>query len=283
LQAPQVDTLPASGDVAYKYTILPHVFADDTWVQGVQILPSNPRVVHHCNMLWFSPKEGIKKSNFITGFVPGNEPMRMTDGLAFRLPKGSALALQIHYVTTGKEEKCRMAVGLRYAREVVQKQLHHLLLLNTKFAIPPGAALHPVTDAQVLPHDSVGIGLFCHMHLRGRAMTFKAHYPDGRSETLLVIPNYSFDWQTPYVWEKGKVRFPAGTRIECIAHYDNSPFNPYNPDPKATVRDGPQTYHEMMNGFFFYTEAGEKLDLVIDPKTGHVADKGTKAAAGGGR
>jgi hypothetical protein len=53
-----------------------------------------------------------------------------------------------------------------------------------------------------------------------------------------------------------------------VALYDNSPFNPYNPDPSATVRDGPQTYHEMMNGFFFYVDANEDLKLDIDPKTG---------------
>jgi peroxiredoxin len=60
-----------------------------------------------------------------------------------------------------------------------------------------------------------------------------------------------------------------GTRLECVALYDNSAFNPHNPDPKATVRDGPQTYHEMMNGFFFYLDANEDLKLEMDGKTGH--------------
>jgi hypothetical protein len=99
-------------------------------------------------------------------------------------------------------------------------------------------------------------------------MTFRAHYPDGKSETLLIIPNYNFDWQMAYRWAPGKKRLPKGTRIECLAHYDNSAFNPYNPEPKATVRDGPQTYNEMMNGFFFFTDANEKLNLTIDGKTG---------------
>ena len=36
-------TLPTEGDIAYKYVILPHVFAADTWVTGVQILPDVPR------------------------------------------------------------------------------------------------------------------------------------------------------------------------------------------------------------------------------------------------
>jgi hypothetical protein len=106
------------------------------------------------------------------------------------------------------------------------------------------------------------------MHLRGRDMTFVAHYPDGKVENLLLVPNYSFDWQMPYRFEPGKKIFPKGTRLEAVAHYDNSAFNPYNPNPKATVKEGPQTRDEMMNGFVFYTDANERLGLDIDPKTG---------------
>src|SRR5262249_21815402 len=188
VRAWQTDTLPANGDVPYKYVILPHVFLEETWVQGVQILPDNPRVVHHCNMAYFTATEGFKESNFITGVVPGGESMRLTDGVAFRIPKGAGLVLQIHYVTTGKEEKNRMSVGFRYAREGVQKGLRHLYLVDPRFAIPPGAPAHPVSASKVLAHDAVGIGLFAHMHVRGRDMTFRAHYPDGKTETLLVIP-----------------------------------------------------------------------------------------------
>jgi thiol-disulfide isomerase/thioredoxin len=260
--------LPASGDVPYKYVMLPYVFKEETWLQGVQILPDNPRVLHHCNMAHVQLTKKFDDSNFITGTVPGGSPVLLRDGLAMRIPKGSTLILQIHYVTTGREERCRISVGFRYAREVVQKETHHLLLEDIKFAIPPGAPAYPVSASKVLDRDAVGIGLFAHMHLRGRDMTFRAHYPDGKTETLLVIPNYSFDWQIPYVWEPGTKRFPRGTRLESIAHYDNSPFNPFNPDPTATVREGPQTHHEMLNGFVFYTDANERLNLRVDPKTG---------------
>jgi hypothetical protein len=99
-------------------------------------------------------------------------------------------------------------------------------------------------------------------------MTFRAQYPGGKSETLLLIPNYNFDWQMAYRWAPGAKKLPKGTRLDCIAHYDNSPFNPFNPDPKATVRDGPQTHHEMLNGFVFYTDANERLNLEMDGKTG---------------
>jgi hypothetical protein len=177
-------------------------------------------------------------------------------------------------VTTGKKEKCRLSVGLKYAAGTIDKHLRFHLLVDTKFAIPPGAPAHPVSASRVLAHDAIGVGLFCHMHVRGRDMTFKAHYPGGKSEALLTIPNYNFDWQLAYAWAPGKKRFPKGTRLEAIAHYDNSAFNPFNPDPKATVRDGQQTFHEMMNGFVFFLDANEKLGLDIDGKTGRPKEKG---------
>ncbi len=265
--------LPADGVIDYKYVVLPHLFLHDTWVQGIQILPDNPRVLHHCNMAYIKVGEKWKMENFITGTVPGGEPMTMDQGIGFRLPAGSLLLLQIHYVTTGKPEECQISVGFKYASGRIDQHLRFHLLADTKFAIPPGAPAHRVSASRVLAQDSIGVGLFTHMHVRGRDMTFKAHYPDGTSETLLVIPNYNFDWQMAYRWEPGKKRLPKGTRLEAIAHYDNSRFNPFNPDPTATVRDGQQTFHEMMNGFVFFVDTNEKLGLEIDGKTGRVISK----------
>jgi hypothetical protein len=271
VSAPSHD-IPASGFVPYKYVPpggpLPYVFAHDTWVQGIQILPDNPRVVHHCNMAYVVTGDKYKRANFITGTVPGGSPMVLDNGVAFRIPRGSILILQIHYVTTGKPEKCQISVGFKYASGRVDKQLRHELLVDHEFAIPPGAPAHPVSASRVLDCDAIGLGLFVHMHLRGRDMTFHAVRPDGKKETLLMVPNYNFDWQIPYRWEPGKMVLPKGTRLECVAHYDNSTFNPYNPDPKATVRDGDQTRDEMLNGFVFFVDANQKLGLDIDPKNG---------------
>jgi hypothetical protein len=50
---------------------------------------------------------------------------------------------------------------------------------------------------------------------------------------------------------------PKGTRIDCVAHFDNSTKNKYNPDPAQTVRWGDQTWEEMMIGFFTYTVEGK--------------------------
>jgi hypothetical protein len=226
-------------------------------------------VVHHANLAFAKVTEKFDQDhNFLTGKVPGGIAVNLNSGIAMMIPRGSVLAFQIHYVTTGKEEADRISVGLRYAREPVDKRVRYKIIDNGRFKIPPGAAAYPVKAEKELECEATGIALFSHMHLRGKDSTFTAHYPDGKSETLLCMPNYSFGWQLSYVWEPGKRQFPKGTKIECLSHFDNSPFNPFNPDPTATVKYGPQTYHEMMQGFFFYTDNAEHLNLKVDPKNG---------------
>ena len=51
------------------------------------------------------------------------------------------------------------------------------------------------------------------------------------------------------------LELPAGTRIESVAGFDNSPNNRFNPDPSAAVHWGDQTTEEMHIAF---------LELVID-------------------
>jgi hypothetical protein len=269
IEAPLTYDVPAEGYVDYKYALLPRIFLRDTWVEAVEVQPSNPRVVHHANLGFLPIGGSARNSKLITGYVPGVGPMLLEHRVASKIPAGSALGLQIHIVTTGKPEKVKLRVGFRFPREPVEKQLHYLELKNQKFAIPPYAAHHPVSGALSVDDDVTLFGFFAHMHVRGKDVTFRAYPPERDPVTLLMIPNYSFDWQLPYHLAYGQVKFPAGTRFECLAHYDNSTLNAYNPDPSATVRDGQQTYQEMMYGFVFYTKDDEQLNLQIDPSTGH--------------
>ncbi len=98
------------------------------------------------------------------------------------------------------------------------------------------------------------MGLIPHMHYRGKDFKFTAYYPDGRQEVLLSVPRWDFNWQTNYELAQ-PLTVPAGTRVECVAHYDNSADNPVNPDPTRNVPFGLESYDEMMIGF---------VDFVVD-------------------
>jgi len=204
IKALETHELPAEGFIDYKYVVLPYVFLQETWISAAEILPSNPGTVHHCNLGYFAVGKQFDDSNFITGRVPGGTAMILDDGHALRIPANSVVGLQIHYTTTGKVEKNRMSVGFRYPRGPVRKELHHVQVTTSRIAIPPEAAAHPVIASRTLPCDATGVGMFSHMHLRGKDMTFIAHRPDAKPETLLSIPNYHYDWQQNYRFADGK-------------------------------------------------------------------------------
>lgn len=268
----QEHAVPSTGFVPYHIVVLPHLFLSDTWIEAIEILPDNPAVVHHCNMAYITSK-GAGNETFLTGYVPGGQPLdlgRFNNGVACKIPAFSTLGLQIHYTTTGKRERCRISVGLRFPKRIVKKQFQHVMLDTHRLQIAPEHGAYPVMSNRTLNCNATLLGLFTHMHLRGKDATFYAEAPGQPKETLLQIPNYNFEWQLGYEIEPGRKRLPKGTKIEAIAHYDNSAFNPYNPDPKRTVPWGQQTFDEMFNGFVFYVDEDQDLNLSIDPKSGTV-------------
>ena len=273
LTAAEVEQIPAEGFIPYRYVTLPYQFAADTWVQGLEILPGNPEVVHHANLIYTLPGQPYdEQSGFLTGKVPGGNPVDLAGPVGMMIPKSAVLTIQIHYVTTGKPETDQMRVGVRYAKGTITKRTHHQRIRPEDIAIPPGEAFHRMSAEETIPHNATVIALFTHMHTRGRDMTFFADYPDGHSETLLTVPNYSFDWQLAYQYAPGTKRFPKGTKVRTVSHYDNSAFNPYNPDPTVEVPYGDQTIHEMNDGYVFYLDEEENLNLKIDEKTGQAME-----------
>ena len=108
---------------------------------------------------------------------------------------------------------------------------------------------------------------FPHMHMRGRAMSFIAVYPDGSREILLDVPEYDFDWQLFYYPDAPKL-LPAGSVVEVVARYDNSAANPDNPDPTRDVGFGFKATDEMMVGIFELIEVGQEEGAESDATGG---------------
>jgi len=104
-----------------------------------------------------------------------------------------------------------------------------------------------------------------HMHLRGKSFRFEAFYADGRSEILLDVPNYDFNWQLSYQLAEPKL-LPKGTRIHCTAGFDNSKNNPVNPDAEHPVRWGDQSWQEMMIGFFSVLDVDQTDTVTLRSK-----------------
>ena len=260
---PEEFTVPAEGAVAYQYFTVPSNFTEDKYIAAMEARAGDLSVVHHIVVYVRDPKERPAKQDIGTGLLgalsPGNTPFMAQPGTAKLIKAGSNIVFQMHYTPSGKETKDRSMIGLKFAKGPVDKVITTTAAWDPNFVIPPNAENHEVKVVYPVDEDIEILSLMPHMHLRGKDYLYRAIYPDGRSEILLSVPRYDFGWQV-YYYPKKAIRLPKGSKIEAVAHYDNSTKNPQNPDPNKAVRFGEQTWEEMMNGFFDYVPVNQKLN-----------------------
>ena len=249
-ELPQEVTVPASGTIPYLYFETPTNFKEDMYIQAAEARPGNRAVVHHIVLFYKPPgdKPGKMFENLIDVFVPGNIPLQLPEGVGRRIPAGSSLVWQMHYTANGKVETDRSQYAFKFCKEPPKREARVASIMNQRFKILPGDPNFRVDSNFTMPNDVLLYSFSPHMHVRGKAFEYRAIYPDGKNEVLLSVPQYDFNWQSVYRLKSPKP-LPAGTRIECTAHYDNSKGNPANPDPSKEVTWGDQTWQEMMIGF----------------------------------
>jgi hypothetical protein len=259
--------VPAEGTVRYQYFFVPTNFTEDRWVQAAEVRPGNRAVVHHVIVFIVSP-DAIKRRlgllnrdggiDGLVGTAPGEQPMILPDGISKLIKAGSVLALQMHYTPNGTAQKDRTSVGLIFSKKPVRQAIMGGAAMNRWFTIPPGVESQEVRSTYTFKEDSHILNLMPHMHLRGKDFEYRLVYPDGTSRIILSVPRYDFNWQTRYEM-KAPVAAPKGSRLECVAHFDNSTKNRWNPDPTKTVRWGQQTWDEMMIGFVGFTRDDQNM------------------------
>jgi hypothetical protein len=246
--------IPESGTIPYKYFKVPTGLTEDKWIQAIEIKPGARSHVHHVIAFTQPAGEAIRPGGALgptnIGGVTPNKPGVVFEPGAARLLRGNQdIVLQVHYTTNGTAATDRTTVGIIFAKQPPTKLVAGGLVANPRFVIPAYDGNAEVRATHKIAKDTLVTTLTPHMHMRGKDMVYIAHYADGTAETLLSVPKYDFNWQITYELAKPKL-LPAGTELEVIAHYDNSPNNKFNPDPSKDVRWGDQTWEEMMIGFY---------------------------------
>jgi hypothetical protein len=284
-------SVPADGEIPYKYYAVPTNFTEDKYVQFAEIKRGTPSVVHHVIVSVREPgqgplppageirfdqrrvnpeaardpqrdRENARRENnpdrMLIGWAPGMSPTQLRPGHAKLVKKGSVLIFQMHYTSNGVAAKDRTSVGLVFAKEPVEKRYIITGPGARDLAIPAGDPNYESRSSFTFKEDSHIWGFMPHMHVRGKDFKYTLVLPDGSLKVLLNVPKFDFNWQLNY-WLKTPIAAPKGSRLECVAHHDNSVNNRYNPDPTKTVYWGDQTWEEMMIGWFDYTVDNEDL------------------------
>lgn len=221
---------------------------EDRWIQSVEFRPGSA-AVHH---IILSPLGGI---------APGNAPSVYRDGYSAKLKAGASVVWNMHYHKEpgpGTAMWDQSAVGVKFYPKGYQPEhvLTTIPLGPFDFKIPAGDPNYAASQTYTFPKDALINSMMPHMHLRGTRVLYELTYPDGKSETLLSVPIYDFNWQTSYRFREPK-QVPAGTKVKFTGWWDNSADNPFNPDPSIDVTWGEATHEEMLFGWISYTNVAE--------------------------
>lgn len=246
--------MPAEG-VPYQRFYVETGFQEDRWVERAEAKAGAPGVVHHI-VVYIVPRgqdfiPDDPRFQVLAGTAPGDMPVILPPGYGKKISAGARLVFEMHYTPNGTAQADRSSLGLIFTRQPPQREVLTTPIVNALFSIPPGAADYEVRASAHFNHPAEIVALMPHMHLRGKNFRYELVDPDGNVRTLLSVPRYNFNWQSAYRLER-PLAVSAGSRVRCIAHFDNSAANPSNPDPKRAVIWGDQTWDEMMIGWMDY-------------------------------
>jgi hypothetical protein len=266
LRMPEPYTLASSGKDIYRNFVIPIPTSGARYVEAVEFLPDNPKIVHHAFMkidptresrrldekdpepgfsFMITPDSAQMPDGHFLNWTPGSRPSREAKGLAWTLREGSDLVLQAHLNSSGKPETIQSSVGLYFTDTPPTNAPFKILLTSRAIDIPAAMKSYVVRDAFVLPVDIEVLAVLPHAHYLGHELQAYATLPDGKKKWLLRIRDWNFDWQEAYRYT-APFFLPKGTTLSMHFTYDNSTGNVRNPNhPPRRVMYGPQTTDEM--------------------------------------
>jgi hypothetical protein len=288
VKMPKPFKVPADGPDIFRNFVVPLNLPKDEYICAIDFEPGNRSVVHHSLFYWdssgtakqndgkdgqpgydgsmgnilggsgsdgggairFGTSVSLGKAGNLGGWAVGAQAMKLPEGLAYSVPKGSDMILATHFHPSGKAEVEQSMVGLYFAKKPPTQEFTSLLLPPTfgyfsNIDIPAGKKDYVLTDSFTLPVDIKAFGVTAHAHFLGKHMTLSAKFPNGETKVLLDIPNWDFNWQGQYQYNQF-IPLPKGTTLFSKITYDNSADNPSNPsNPPKRVEWGEQTVNEM--------------------------------------
>ena len=268
------DLAPVTQDKWFR-PMTPTGLTEERWVRAIEIRPKNDasrRVVHHSLAFLLQQEDGKRglpedvdvpfgPSLFMEWAVGKAGQIFRPDTGKLMMP-GSQIMWEMHLHANGERvPDAQVELGVWFHDEPPE---HRTILSMFDAQGPHSLDIPPneiaVTQGTFVLSAPARIENFQpHMHMRGKAMSMEAIYPNGEREMLSFVDNFQWNWQINYVYdEKAAPIVPKGTMIKTTAWHDNTAQNPFNPDPNQWVGWGDRTVDEMAHNWVDVTYLGQE-------------------------
>ena len=258
-------TLPAETQDKWFRPVVETGLTEPRWVRAIEMKPSYPdgrQIVHHVLTFLEQEEEGLTRlastatgaqrsaGLFMEWAVGKVGEIFPAEAGKLMLP-GAKIRWEVHMHAMGTEmvdNQVELGIWF-YPRDYIPRNRTVLKMFDARgksgLDIRPGE-ITVTQQFHVLPAPARLENFQPHMHMRGKAMSIEAIYPDGRQEMLSRVNNFQWNWHINYVYEEDVAPLlPKGTTLVITAWHDNTANNPTNPDYRQWVGWGDRTVDEM--------------------------------------
>ena len=217
------------------------------------------------------------RARLLAGWAPGGSGGDLPAGTGTLVEPGSRLIVQIHYNLEATTPRPDRSVVVLKLDDAVQKRGAFAPVVNLGWLISPQSFRLPAGSKRVVhswtgdPRPALELlgsdldlrngfvmhSALLHMHRLGERARLTLLRSSGRSEVLLSISRWDFNWQRDYRFAT-PVRFENGDRLALRCEHDNSranqPLRNGRRQPPRTVTWGEDSSDEMCIGFVYVSE-----------------------------
>ena len=267
--------LPAVTQDKWFRPVTPTGLTEEKWVKAIEIRPMTPAtrgVVHHSLAFLLQQEDGTAGlpedvdvpfgPNLFMEWAVGKAGQIFRPDTGKLMLPGSQIMWEMHMHANGERVPNAQVELAVWFHDEPPAHRTILSMLDARgpnsLDIPPNEIA--VTQGTFVLAAPARLENFQpHMHMRGKAMSMEAIYPNGSREVLAFVDNYQWNWQINYVFDEDAAPLvPKGTMIVTTAWHDNTTGNPYNPDPNQWVGWGDRTVDEMAHNWVDVTYLGQE-------------------------
>ena len=258
-------TLPAETQDKWFRPVVETGLTEPRWVRAIEMKPSYPdgrQIVHHVLTFLEQEEEGLthlastaagaqQSAGLFMEWAVGKVGEIFPPNAGKLMLPGAKIRWEVHMHAMGTEmvdNQVELGIWF-YPRDYIPRNRTVLKMFDARgqsgLDIRPGE-ITVTQQFHVLPAPARLENFQPHMHMRGKAMSIEAIYPDGRQEMLSRVNNFQWNWHINYVYEEDVAPLlPKGTTLVITAWHDNTANNPTNPDYRQWVGWGDRTVDEM--------------------------------------
>lgn len=224
-------TVEANRPAGFMRLLVDSGVDEDVWLRAVDYKPGDQRVAHAA---FFSV---VETGEYLGGWTPWTPTMELPDGLAFRLPAGSQIAVDVLDRGIGETIVDRPSLGLYFADSAPSMPVTNIVLEAADVSGAPvgrAAGRARARAEVVVPAETRLLSLRPDLEEEGASVEVKVRRPDGSIQILLWIRSFAPDWQTPYEFREPVV-VPPGSSIIATAAFVTPPQRSRTPRFAVTL------------------------------------------------